>query len=533
MFEKKAPTGGKKNADDPDGFLGLLRTDPDLLGNPPKMKDNMKHFDKENIKESVVKKVNPILAEPDVTEDRVKTVSQALQGLFLWVDAMMKYHVNLKTVKPLREQCATIQAKLDKVRADLAAYARELADIDEKLANLQAEAKKKEQEEADLINTINLCEKRLENSKKLLSGLENEAGRWSMTINQLKEEYGCLIADCLDSAGVVAYAGVFTAEYRRELEEEWIKKIDDLKIKRSGELTMVKVLKDDVKIREWNVAGLPRDSLSIENAIIAFEARRWPLMIDPQNQANKFIKKFGSKDEGSLQVYKASEGSIIKQLETAIEMGVWVLLENIGEKLDPSLEPLLQLQRIRKGEAKSVQFGDKQLSYSEAFDFFMTTTIPNPHYQPEISVRVTILNFAITPAGLEEQLLNQLVLQEMPELQEKKNRLVMQNAQALRDLQLIEDNILQMLTKNQDFDALIDDEGLINALAASQANANDIKKKREESEKTEKQIDETRQKYKTVAERASLLFFCITDLSNVDNMYQYSLQWYAGLFGKC
>jgi len=36
-------------------------------------------------------------------------------------------------------------------------------------------------------------------------------------------------------------------------------------------------------------------------------------------------------------------------------------------------------------------------------------------------VKVTLLNFAITPVGLEEQMLNQLVMLEMPELQEKKN----------------------------------------------------------------------------------------------------------------
>lgn len=34
-------------------------------------------------------------------------------------------------------------------------------------------------------------------------------------------------------------------------------------------------------IREWNINGLPNDDLSIENGIVMFKARRWPLMIDP------------------------------------------------------------------------------------------------------------------------------------------------------------------------------------------------------------------------------------------------------------
>lgn len=54
---------------------------------------------------------------------------------------------------------------------------------------------------------------------------------------------------------------------------------------------------DDVKIREWKVEGLPSDNLSIENGIITFTSRRWPLMIDPQTQANKFIKNMGRNHE--------------------------------------------------------------------------------------------------------------------------------------------------------------------------------------------------------------------------------------------
>ena len=44
---------------------------------------------------------------------------------------------------------------------------------------------------------------------------------------------------------------------------------------------MKAVLGDDVTIRIWSIAGLPSDSLSVENGIILFKSRRWPLMIDP------------------------------------------------------------------------------------------------------------------------------------------------------------------------------------------------------------------------------------------------------------
>jgi len=70
---------------------------------------------------------------------------------------------------------------------------------------------------------------------------------------------------------------------------------------------MSKVLGDDVTIRLWGVAGLPSDKLSVENGIIMFKSRRWPLMIDPQTQANKFVKNLGRRGNrpGRLQAVGA------------------------------------------------------------------------------------------------------------------------------------------------------------------------------------------------------------------------------------
>ena len=79
------------------------------------------------------------------------------------------------------------------------------------------------------------------------------------------------------------------------------------------------------------------------------------------------------------------------------------MVENVSEELDPSLEPILLKQVDKSG---SIRIGDKSIPYDKDFKFFMTTTIPNPHYSPETQVKVTLLNFAITPSGLEEQLLN-------------------------------------------------------------------------------------------------------------------------------
>lgn len=69
------------------------------------------------------------------------------------------------------------------------------------------------------------------------------------------------------------------------------------------------------------------------------------------------------------------------------------------------------------------QVGDSTIPWNEQFRFFMTTKLSNPHYPPEVSVKVSLLNFAITFMGLEDQLLGVVVVEEMPHMEDKKNSL--------------------------------------------------------------------------------------------------------------
>ena len=48
-------------------------------------------------------------------------------------------------------------------------------------------------------------------------------------------------------------------------------------------------------------------------------ARRWPLMIDPQGQANKWIKNM--EKENKLSVIKLSDSNYIRTLENSITVG--------------------------------------------------------------------------------------------------------------------------------------------------------------------------------------------------------------------
>ena len=60
-----------------------------------------------------------------------------------------------------------------------------------------------------------------------------------------------------------------------------------------------------------------------------------------------------------------------------------------------------------------------------------------------------MVNFMITPQGLEDQLLGIVAAKEKPELEEKKNQLIVESAENQKKLKEIEDKILEVLSSSE------------------------------------------------------------------------------------
>lgn len=328
------------------------------------------------------------------------------------------------------------------------------------------------------------------------------------------------------SSGTVSYLGAFTVDYRTECQRQWHLLLQEKKIPCSEDFTLCNTLGNQVSIRAWTIAGLPVDSFSTDNGIIVFNSRRWPLMIDPQQQANKWVKNM--EKDNQLSVIKLSDPNYVRILENAIQGGTPVLLENIGEELDPVLEPVLLKQTFKQQGVQYMKIGENIVEYSKDFRFYITTGLRNPHYLPEVAVKVCLLNFMITPQGLQDQLLGLVAAKEKPELEEKKNQLILESAANNKQLKEIEDQILEVLSSSEG--NILEDETAIKIFSSSKVLSENISEKQKIASVTEKEIDDTRMGYRPVAEHSSILFFCISELSNIEPMYQYSLTWFINLY---
>eukprot|EP01039_Chlorochromonas_danica_P005727 gene5727-6311_t len=478
------------------------------LLNRPDFMDLLQTYDKDNIPESRLKKLRKqyINAE-EMQEEVIQKVSKAGSGLCMWVRAMDVYADVAKEVAPKQARLDEMKAQLAITTAQLKEKQSQLKAVMDKVAALQKTCDDTLAEKNRLQAESDTTAKRLVRAEKLTSGLNSEGERWKNSIVSLAAEKINLIGDCFLACACISYYGGFTGVYRDRLVHEWLEHAQTLGIPASAKFSLGDTLGDPVMIREWQNQGLPTDPM----------------------QANQWIRK--KEESNGIAITTMRDGNLLRTLENCIRLGKPLLLEDVGEQIEPALEPVLQKAVFKNGSRWLIRLGDSDVDYDSNFKLYMTTKMPNPHYLPEVCIKVTLINFTVTMLGLEAQLLGLVVKAERPEIEQKKVQLLLQMAEDKRQLQMLESRILQLLSESEG--NILDDEVLINTLSESKVIAMQIGERVAEAEITEQEINESRGKYIEAATRGSIIYFVIADLGGIDPMYQYSLAYYTTLFNRC
>ena len=430
-----------------------------------------------------------------------------------------------ENVEPMRLAAIQATEELDAAIAGKNAALAAKKTAEDTVAELTRQFDEANAELSFVLSEAARFERKLGLAQRLMAALGSEGARWKESIITLNASLTILVGDVLLASAFVSYIGCFNKKYRQELMSKTFLPYLRGEVKLApggvpfGLDDPIKVLATEAQIAGWNSELLPADRVSTENGSICTSCARWPLMIDPQLQGIRWIKKH--EEKRGLKVVRLGQKTLMTLLSTCIESGLPCMIENIQIAVDAVLNPVIGRQTIKRGRNLVVKLGDKEVDYSSKFKLYLQTKLSNPHYPPEIQAETTLVNFMVTEDGLEDQLLSTVVALERPDLAQQQVDLVAQQNGFKIKMTELEDGILEQLA-NAEGD-VTENIALIENLEDSKATSIEIGEKMIIAKQTEVIIDKAREEYRPVANRGSLLFFLLSDLFKVHTFHFYSL----------
>ncbi|XP_043835576.1 dynein axonemal heavy chain 10 [Dromiciops gliroides] len=497
-----------------------MMSDPNFLR-------SLMEMDFDSITQSQVKNIRGLLKNLNTTFEEMEAVSKAGLGMLKFVEAVMGYCDVFKEIKPKRDKVARLERNYFLSKRELERIQNELATLQAELEALGAKYEAAILEKQQLQEEAEIMERRLIAADKLISGLGSENVRWLADLDELIHRRFKLLGDCLLCSAFLSYEGAFNWEFRDEMVNKvWQGDLLEREIPLSQPFRLENLLTDDVEISRWGSQGLPPDELSVQNGILTTRASRFPLCIDPQQQALNWIKR--KEEKNNLRVASFNDPDFLKQLEMSIKYGTPFLFQDVDEYIDPVIDNVLE-KNIKNIQGRQfIILGDKEVDYDMNFKLYLNTKLANPKYSPSVFGKAMVINYTVTLKGLEDQLLSVIVAYERRELEEQREHLIQETSENKNLLKDLEDSLLRELATSTG--NMLDNVDLVQTLEETKTKATEVSEKLKLAEKTAVDIDRLRDGYRPAAKRGAILFFVLSEMALVNTMYQYSLSAFLDVF---
>jgi dynein heavy chain len=488
----------------------------------------LQDYKKEDMNARQIKRIRDLLMKEKETfaGENMRKISTAGYGLLQWVNAMVEYYDVSKNVAPKRKLVKDLLEKKEIAEDEQEKITQQLEELSAQITALAEDEKSKSAELKGLKDDAESMQRKLHAASQLIEGLGSERERWTEELKSLSTIKMRLDGDCLVTAAFVSYAGAFNMEFRQQMVyTDWLGEVTTSGIPRNPEFRLETLLTSDIEVAAWSGQGLPQDELSVQNGILTTRSSRWPLCVDPQMQAVSWIKR---KEEKAGLTVKTLNDEYVKYLELAIQYGKPILFENLDEELDPMLDPVLEKAYVIVAGAKMFTLGDNTIEWNESFILYMTTKLANPRYSPETMGKVSIVNYMVTLDGLAAQLLNVVVGFERPDLEKERQKLVQDMSDNKQVLKTLEDTLLRELAGSKV--PILENDDLIATLNTAKTKSVEIGESLVAAAQTAAEMEKTRSLYEKVARRGSILYFTMQGMPMINQMYEYSLNSYLGVF---
>uniref|UniRef100_H2M4S9 Cytoplasmic dynein 2 heavy chain 1 n=1 Tax=Oryzias latipes TaxID=8090 RepID=H2M4S9_ORYLA len=438
------------------------------------VREDIATFDARNITPEIRQSVEELLNRNKASFDpkNAKRASAAAAPLAAWVKANVQYSFVLERIGPLEKEQAGLLENLRKTENRKNKLEDQLNNVGAKVNKLKEKFQRHTAEAAKLEAEVTKAQDTITAAEQLISQLVGEHTRWNAQVmSEIKTELDTLPFRTLLASGFITYLSAASEDRRRHCLETWMSQ--------SGlqKFDLRSFLCSESEQLIWKSQGLPSDDLSMENALVILQSVACPFLIDPSSRATEWLRTHLK--EHKLEVINQQDNNFMTSLELAVRFGKTLIIQEV-DGVEPVLYPLLRRDFIAQGPRYVVQIGDKVIDYNEDFRLFLATRNPSLFIPPDAASVVTEVNFTTTRAAHKAKTQTQI---------KTSNTYMTSHIIAFFCLLIVFSFSSFFLSKERDA-------------------------------------------YLPLAESASKMYFVITDLSKINNMYRFSLASFLRLFQR-
>lgn len=452
-----------------------------------------------------------------LTVEAVNRSSKACGPLYQWAESQIKYSSIYNSIQPLREEVEQLEKDAKVANDEKDKLESEVAQLESSIANYKAEYATLIRDVEALKHEMEVVTTKVERAESLMTSLSHESERWAKSSEGFQSVLRNLVGDSLQSAAFLTYSGFFPFNTRRQLLKQWRNALDLLGIEFREDLGMIESLSKASDRLQWQSHGLPADSLSLENGVILDHCVRFPLIIDPSGHAIDFImNKF--KDQ-KIQKTSFLDKAFMKTLAGAVRFGTTLLVENV-EKLDPVLNPILNKEIQRTGGRSLVRIGTEEVDYSPKFNIVLTTKNPAVRLTPDLCSRVTLVNFTVTPAGLQSQSLSRILECEKPEVEKQRNELLKLQGEQNVKLRSLEEEMLKQISAVEG--SILDDDLVVEGMERMMKEGAQVEEQIAKSTEVMMEVDRAIGKFEPFSLICKELFVLFSGMREISFLYEFT-----------
>jgi len=468
---------------------------------------------------------NDYLSLDDFTYERVNRASKACGPLVQWVQAQVEYSEILTSVEPLRAEVAQLEDQKLDTEAQNIAIGRKVAELEQSITAYKNEYAMLISETQNIKGDMARLQHKVDRSLQLLESLSSERRRWEEGSKAFETQIETVVGDTLVAAAFLAYAGLYDQQYRTAMLDDWTQHLAAAGIKHKAYTAITEYLSSADERLQWQQNSLPVDDLCTENAIMLKKHNRYPLIIDPTGRIVNFLQQ--QYRGRRLIVTSFLDDNFTKQLESALRFGGVILIQD-AENLDPVINPVLNREYQKTGGRILIQLGKQDIDFSSKFELFLTTRDASARFTSDICSRTTFVNFTVTQSSLQSQSLDTTLKSERPDVYERRSNLVKIQGDFAVQVRHLEKSLLDALNASQG--NILDDDALIDTLENVKKEVGDITIKVAETEGVMTEVEQIMLQYKIIAKSCSAIFAVLEHLRHVNHFYQFSLQYFLGIF---